>query len=91
MQGLIGGYRDWFNHYIEMAADGRTTGAAIHENIGHLTLPGLYHALRRNADGLPDPVTGANMGMSMVVDVRLIPAFVWTPDNTRPVVVARNY
>jgi hypothetical protein len=84
MTGLVGGYREWFSHYVDQAAGFRAYGdaasAAVRENLGHIDLAAWYHALRRNADGLPDPKTGENRGISTAYRVMMVPAFVVTPD-----------
>jgi len=40
LSGLIGGYRDWFDHYRGSAGNGRTTTGGIPENLGHYSLVG---------------------------------------------------
>jgi len=91
MKGMVGGYRKFFDHYAEMASYGQTVGGAIHEQLGHYSLPGWYYSLRRNADGLKDAQSGANMGISTAYDLYLVPAFVMTPDNSAPVRVAEAF
>jgi len=91
MKGIVGGYRQWFEQYSEGAMFGRTQSAAINETLGRYSLPGYYYSLRRNADGLKDPNTGANMGISTAYHLYLLPAFVMTPDNAGPVKVAENF
>jgi hypothetical protein len=40
---------------------------------------GLYYALKRNADGMPDPRTGRNTGISMAYRIKAVPAHVVDP------------
>src|SRR4029079_17913433 len=40
---------------------------------------GLYDALKRNADGMPDPKTGRNTGISMAYRIKAVPAHVVDP------------
>jgi hypothetical protein len=75
---LIGGYRDWRDLY------GRDTfnvpsGGATRETYTHQNQIAAYYALKRNADGLPDPKTGRNMGISTVFRVTAKPAYVLDP------------
>jgi hypothetical protein len=89
--GIFGGYRDWMVHYIGTSGNGGWSAGAIHETVGHINLPIWWHALRRNADGMPDPKTGENRGISTVYRVWAIPAFVVTPDGRKPVTQARRF
>jgi len=91
VRGLIGGYREANRFYAEMGAYGNTGGGGTAEQLSHMSLPGFWYSLRRNADSLPDPKTGVKMGLSVAYDLELIPAFVMTPDNSEPVTVARNF
>jgi len=76
--GLIGGYRDWRDLYAEntFAQDGGQQGIREHED--HVA---LYYALRRNADGMYNPKTGKNDGISTVYRVTMNAAFVVDPDK----------
>ena len=47
----------------------------------------LYYALKRNADGLPDPKTGRNTGISMAYRIKAVPAHVVDP--AKPAAVRR--
>jgi len=80
VEGLVGGYRDFYSQFRLLAGNGGTTSGAIRENLGRFNMSGVYYALRREADGLPDPVTGVNRGMSGAYSYRLVPAIVLTPD-----------
>jgi len=76
--GLVGGYRNWRDLYSEntFAQDGGQQGIREHED--HVA---LYYALRRNADGMPNPKTGKNDGISSVYRIRMSSAYVVDPDK----------
>ena len=76
--GLVGGYRDWSELYTEntFAQDGGQQGIREHED--HVS---LYYALRRNADGMYNPKTGKNDGISSVYRIKLASAYVVDPEN----------
>jgi hypothetical protein len=82
--GLIGGYRDWRDLYAEntFAQDGGQQGIREHED--HVA---LYYALRRNADGMYNPKTGKNDGISTVYRITMNAAFVVDPD--RPMAIPK--
>jgi len=98
-RALIGGYRDWFEHFRTVMGDGGVIQGAGHgsvqgataEGIGRFNAIGWYHALRRNADGLKDPVTGQNRGISTAYRYDLLPAFVVSPKGDAPVSVAQVF
>lgn len=91
MSGLIAGYRDWREHYRGVAGNGADGSGAIHENLGQFQLPGWWHALRRYADGMPDPETGEMRGISTVYSIDAVPGYVVTPDASAPVTEARLF
>ncbi len=76
--GLMGGYRNWRDLYAEntFAQDGGQQGTREHEDA-----VALYYALRRNADGMPNPKTGRYDGISMAYRLRMSSAFVVDPDK----------
>jgi hypothetical protein len=76
--GLLAGYRDWRELYTEntFAQDGGQQGIREHED--HVS---LYFALRRNADGMYNPKTGKNDGISSVYRIKLASAYVVDPEN----------
>jgi len=80
--GLLGGYRNWRDLYAEntFAQDGGQQGIREHED--HV---GLYHALRRNADGQFNPKTGKNDGISSVYRIKFTSAYVVDPDKAMDV------
>ena len=73
LTGFIGGYEPWMNYYTFLAIRG--------EGTGQIDLPGSYYALRRMADGIPDPKTGENTAISNAYWMELVPAFHATPDG----------
>jgi len=95
MAGLIGGYRDWFAAYevnaTGMRPFGDTASTGVRENLGHVDLAAWYFSLRRNADGLPDPRTGVNRGISSAYRMHMLPAFVVTPSADQYVAKAQIF
>lgn len=78
LSGLVGGYRDWREVY------GRDTfnvpsGGATRETYYHQNQIAMYYALKRNADGIPDPKTGHNTAISTAFRFTAKPAFVVDP------------
>jgi hypothetical protein len=82
--GFVGGYRNWLDLLAEntFAQTGAEQGIRDHEDA-----VALYHALKRNADGMPDPKTGRNTGISMAYRIKAVPAHVVDP--ARPAQVRR--
>jgi hypothetical protein len=76
--GLVGGYRDWRDLYSE---DTFTQSGATIETRDHHDVIGMYYALKRNADGMPDPKTGENMGISIAYRMKAVPAYVVDPEK----------
>jgi type VI protein secretion system component Hcp len=76
MQGLIGGYMDW--RYMANYWGALTVFEA---GMGYST-PGVYNALKRAADGLPDPVTGELTGLSAAYDIEGVEAYL-PPEEER--------
>jgi hypothetical protein len=82
--GFVGGYRNWLDLLAEntFAQTGAEQGIRDHEDA-----VALYYALKRNADGLPDPKTGRNTGISMAYRIKAVPAHV--VDSAKPAEVRR--
>jgi hypothetical protein len=82
--GLIGGYRNWRDLYAEntFAQDGGQQGIREHEDG-----VALYYALKRNADGMTDPRTGQNMGISTAYRIKAAPAYVVDPEKPAGITV----
>jgi hypothetical protein len=83
-KGLIGGYRNWREIYAQntFAQDGGQQGIREHEDG-----VALYYALKRNADGMTDPKTGQNMGISTAYRITAAPAYVVDPAKPAEVTV----
>jgi hypothetical protein len=81
MKATLGGYRDW-----KEIAMGSASGYS--EGLFAYQMPGLYYSLKRNADGLKDPVTGECTGISMAYEIDAVPAFL-APDTTPQVKTAQ--
>jgi hypothetical protein len=69
LKGLMGGYQDWrtIATYAEYS---------IQEQNYDYQCPGLYNALKRDADGMKNPVTGECDGISSAYDIEGVPAFI---------------
>jgi hypothetical protein len=76
LKGLIGGYRPWFPIYRGWV---EARGSVI-EQLTWVQLPGVYYALKRNADFSPDGPRGEKTHISFALRVDAIPAYVTTPD-----------
>jgi hypothetical protein len=58
--GMLAGYQDVETWYSQMMRSYSTH----HQSYGASSAPSIYKALRRLADGYPDPKTGANTAIS---------------------------
>jgi hypothetical protein len=76
LKGVIGGYMDW--RYLANYWGALTF---FETGMGY-TEPGVYNALKRAADGLPDPVTGELTGISAAYDIEGVAAFL-PPEEER--------
>jgi hypothetical protein len=81
---LLGGYRDWRDLYGKDTFN-VPSGGTTRETYTHQNQISAYYALKRNADGLPDPKTGRNLGISAAFRVTAKSAFVLDPKT--PVVI----
>ena len=59
-EGLIAGYSDIESWYSQLMRSYSTH----HQAYGQSSAPSIYKALRRLADGAPDPRTGSNTAIS---------------------------
>jgi hypothetical protein len=75
LQGVLGGYQPWYPVYWSHAKVGY-----IDERGFGIDAPALYYALRRNADGYPDPKTGENSAISAAYMIEAVPAFIERSD-----------
>ncbi len=76
MTGVLGGYQAWYPFYWSNAK-----GGYIDERGFGVDAPALYYALRKAADGDPDPKTGENRAISAAYMIEAVPAFALPPDR----------
>lgn len=69
LKGLIGGYIDW-----RRLAHAAGVNTFLESGLGY-SMPAVYNAFKRAADGLPDPVTGEMTGVSAAYDVEGVEVF----------------
>ena len=75
--GLFAGYVD-----IDRWDHNMNTNWTTHfQSYGHVSEPSLYRALRRLADGYPDPETGENTAISSAVKVSFVQVYVMHPES----------
>jgi hypothetical protein len=84
LSGILGGYRDWRDIYAKDTFNA-PSGGESRETTYRQNQIAFYYALKRNADALPDPKTGQNMGISATYRFEAKPAFVVVPET--PVVI----
>jgi hypothetical protein len=84
LTGLLGGYVAWEKLH-------RENNDYIREVTGHMSAAGLWYALQRHADGIPDPKTGKNTALSIAYKLDAVPAFVISPEGTARVVAAQTF
>ena len=80
LSGLVGGYRDWRDVYNRDTFN-VPSGGATRETYYHQNQISMYYALKRNADGIPDPKTGRNTAISAAFRLTARPAFVVDPPH----------
>lgn len=68
LKGVLAGYQDW-------RAIVTANGHSLQESLFGSSVSAMYNALRRNADGLRNPVTGEFDGISSAWDIEGVPAF----------------
>ena len=78
-EGLLAGFADVdkFNHQLN------TTWSTHHQSYGQLSSASQYHALRKHADGYPDPETGTYTAISSALNVKLTRVVVIHPNEER--------
>ena len=83
--GLMAGYVDVdaFTYHLN------TSWSTHHHSYGQLSSPSEYRAMRRLADGYPDPKTGQNTAISAAVIVKFSQVFTQHPDSANTL-VTRN-
>ncbi len=67
MKGWLGGYLEWKRIGF---------GSGYSEGLFDYQTPGVYYSLKRNADGLQDPVSGEFNGISVAYEIDTVPAFI---------------
>jgi hypothetical protein len=77
VKGVIGGYHPWRMLYASFAI-----GGSVNEANLSIDVPGIYYAMRKLADGDPDPATGENRDISATYAIEGVPAFVIPPKDT---------
>jgi len=85
VSGFLGGYQPWLDYFHFLASIG--------EEESHLEIAGVYDAMKRLADGVPDPITGQNTAISAVYYFEAAPVFLTSADaagERRPPVPARQ-
>jgi hypothetical protein len=87
LSGYVGGYRPWADVYKGWV---NARGPVI-EALTWVQLPGVYYALRRNADYSPSGAKGEKTHISYALRVDALPAFVMTPDATGQVAAVESY
>jgi hypothetical protein len=87
LKGYIGGYRPWFPIYKGWI---NARGPVI-EALTWVQLPGVYYALKRNADFSPTGPGGEKTHISFAMRVEAIPAFVMTPDASKEMTEIVSY
>lgn len=76
MEGVLGGYIPWMTVFYEYASSGFTT-----EFMTGVNLPAIYWAIRKSADGYPDPKTKENTAISTAYRIAGVPAFLLTSEQ----------
>jgi hypothetical protein len=87
LKGYVGGYRPWDPVYKGWV---NARGTVI-ESLTWVQLPGVYYALKRNADFSPMGAGGEKTHISYALRVDALPAYVMTPDATRPATEIVSY
>ena len=77
-QGVLAGYVDveQYNHRLNR------NWTTHHQSYGALSAASLYRAMKRLADGHPDPETGENTAISSAVDIKMHQVFIVHPTET---------
>jgi hypothetical protein len=86
LSALLGGYRDYRDIYAKDTFN-IPSGGQSRESTYYQNQIGFYYALKRNADGIPDPKTGEMTGISAAYRFLARPAFVVDPE--KPVTISQ--
>ena len=87
LTGYVGGYRAWEPVYKAWV---NARGPVI-EALTWVQLPGVWYALKRNADYSPPGAKGKKTHISYALHVDAIPAYVMTPDASDQVAKVVSY
>ena len=87
LKGYLGGYRPWFPVYKGWI---NARGPVI-EALTWVQLPGVYYALKRNADFSPTGASGEKTHISYAMRIDALPAFVMTPDASKEATEVVSY
>ena len=71
LDGFVGGYQPVWDYYFGIAQ-----GGLAYEGMIVNDAPGIYHVLRRHADGNPDPETSEFTSISAVYHLEGVPVFI---------------
>jgi len=74
-KGLLAGYTDIEAFYLQS----NTGWSTHHQSYGQLSQPSVYRAMRRRADGYPDPEIGEFTAISSAIEVEFKQAYVVHP------------
>ena len=74
-EGVMAGYVDVeaFNHHLN------TSWSTHHQSYGQLSAPSMYRAIRRLADGYPNPKTGEMTAISSALSVKFTQVYIDHP------------
>ena len=75
LNGYLGGYIAWQSYYWLIASHGTSSEESS------LDVPGVYYALRKQADAEPDPVTHQNTQISSTFRIEGVPARILPPQS----------
>jgi hypothetical protein len=74
LKGVLGGYQDW-RRVMGIESN------SVAESYYGFQCPAIYAALKREADGMKDPVSGECNGISSAYDIEGVPAFIAAPEH----------
>lgn len=77
-EGVLAGYVDVEQYYHRLNRNWTTH----HQSYGQLSAASLYRAMKRLADGHPDPETGENTAISAAVNVVMHQVYIVNPGQT---------
>jgi len=87
LKGLLAGYRPWLPIYMGSV---EARGSVI-EQLTYVELPGVWYALKRNADYSPTGPGGEKTHISYAMRIDAVPAYVMKPDAKTQVASVDSY